>query len=232
MRFAIRLLPLFFFITIIAIIFLVDGFSYLELEKIKGVHKELFYYVKNHPVYASLLFLLIYALYAMISVPGLIVFDLLAGYLFGTFFGLVFVLMGATTGALFVFLGTKHLFHEVIANRKPVLLEKIKAGFHKYPGSYLLFLRFFPFFPFGAVNIALAFLEVNLSKFIWTTMVGLLPTTVICTQIGTGLGSMFDQVGPIKAGDFFTIEMILSLVGLGIISLTPILYKKYRREIP
>jgi len=66
-------------------------------------------------------------------------------------------------------------------------------GFQNNAASYLLFLRFVPLFPFWLVNLAPAFFKVQLSTYIWTTFVGIIPGSFVYTQAGSGLGVIFDE---------------------------------------
>ena len=154
------------------------------------------------------------------------------GFLFGTLFGTLLVVLSATAGAVAIFLVAKTSLGEVLRAKAGPWLQQFEAGFRKNAFSYLLVLRLVPLFPFFVVNLVPAFLGVNLRTFAITTLIGIVPGTFVFTSVGAGLGSVFDMGEEFSAAGILTPEVIIALVGLALLSLLPLVYKAIstRRE--
>ncbi|MCP6048616.1 VTT domain-containing protein, partial [Klebsiella pneumoniae] len=74
------------------------------------------------------------------------------GFLFGTWLGGFFVVIGATIGAVGVFLAARTAFGEGLRRRAGPWIGRLEAGFRENALSYLLVLRLVPLFPFWLVN--------------------------------------------------------------------------------
>ena len=95
--------------------------------------------------------------------------------------------------------------------------------------SYLIILRLMPIVPFFIANLAPAFFGVKLRIFIVTTLIGILPGTVVYTSIGAGLSNIFKNDNA-PSLDFFSNPFILiSSVGLFALALFPIIIKKLKK---
>ena len=60
------------------------------------------------------------------------------------------------------------------------------------------------------------------------TFVGIIPGTFVFATIGAGLGSVFDSMEEFSLRGALTPEVITALVGLSVLSLLPIVYKKFK----
>jgi uncharacterized membrane protein YdjX (TVP38/TMEM64 family) len=103
-------------------------------------------------------------------------------------------------------------------------------GFSKDAFNYLLFLRLVPAFPFWAVNLAPALLGMRLLPFVAATAIGIVPGTTVYSAFGASLGHVFDAGGEVRLKDVFSAPLIAALVGLGALSLLPILLRRWRER--
>ena len=62
------------------------------------------------------------------------------------------------------------------------------------------------------------------------TLIGIIPGTIVYSQVGAGLGSIFDSGESFTISGILTTDIILALAGLALLSLAPILYKKLRSK--
>ena len=85
-----------------------------------------------------------------------------------------------------------------------------------------------PLFPFWLVNLAPAFLNVRLRTFVIGTFFGIIPGTAVYATVGAGLGSIFDADGDFSLTGVMTPEITAGLVGLGVLALIPVIYKKIK----
>ena len=109
-------------------------------------------------------------------------------------------------------------------------LKRMEVGFQEDAFNYLLAMRLIPLFPFFVVNLVPAFLGVSLRTYVTATVIGIIPGTFVLIQVGVGLGSIFESGKAFTLENAFTTDIILALVGLAILSLLPILYKKFKER--
>lgn len=223
-----RAFPLLLVGAIVLGFYLYGGFDLLTWDNFVLMRGELLEHVDHYPFYAALIFILSYTVYVACSLPGLILLDLVGGFLFPQPFSTLMVLISGTMGGLMTFLATKHALGPVIPIKKDGMFHRIKTGFEKHQKSYLLFMRLVPIFPIGIVNIALGLLNVPTKLFLWTTLLGFLPPAFFFTQAGAGLGEILEQGNDITWAAIFNAQIIMALVGLSLLSFIPILLKKWR----
>ena len=107
-------------------------------------------------------------------------------------------------------------------------MQKCEAGFQENALSYLLFLRLVPLFPFFVVNLVPAFLGVSVRTYVIATFFGIIPGTMVFSLAGGGLGSALDAGGEFRVSAALTPEIVAALVGLAVLALSPVVYKRVR----
>lgn len=211
------------------ILFFASGLDqYLTFEALREHRTWLLEQVQNNTLITALTFMIVYILVVAFSLPGGAVLTIVGGFLFGLVLGTSFVVVSATIGATALFLVAKTTIGDALKARMGPWLQKMEAGFQENAFSYLLAMRLIPIFPFFVVNLVPAFLGVRLKTYFVATLVGIIPGSVVYIQVGAGLGSIFDSGQEFTAAGILTPDVILALVGLAILSLLPILYKKLK----
>jgi uncharacterized membrane protein YdjX (TVP38/TMEM64 family) len=132
---------------------------------------------------APVLFLGLYCLATLMLLPTMIL-TLAGGALFGPFFGTILNLVGATLGAAFAFLITRHLVYEWFSQHKGKKLEKLIAGVDEKGWLFVAFLRLFPVIPFNLVNYGLGITGIKFRLYLVTTFIFLIPAEIIYTYFG------------------------------------------------
>jgi len=202
--------------------------EYVSLEVLKENRIALLDYVARNAILASAVFLLIYAVAIAFSVPGGAVLTLVGGFMFGTLWGAGLVVVGATMGATCVFLAAKTALGDVLRRKAGPWMAKLEAGFQEDATSYLITLRLVPLAPFWLVNLVPAFFGVHLRTFVLTTFFGIIPGTVVYASVGAGVGVIFDAGGEPDLGIIFKPEILLPLIGIALLSLVPVIYKRMK----
>ncbi len=208
--------------------FLLGGAEYLAFEAFRDNRGLLLDFVERNGFVAVLTYMAVYAVAIALSLPGGAVLTLTGGFLFGVLGGGAITVVGATIGATVLFLAARMGLGEPLRARAGPAVKKIEAEFQENAWSYLLFLRLVPLFPFWMVNLALAFLGVELKVFVITTMVGIIPGTFVYASLGNGLGVILDQGGSPDMGIIFQPEILLPLIGLAVLALIPVVYKRLK----
>ena len=107
-------------------------------------------------------------------------------------------------------------------------IRRMEEGFRADALSYLLVLRLIPLFPFWLVNIVPAFLGVPVRTYVLGTFIGIIPGSFVYASVGNGLGAVFEAGGTPDLGIVFTPAILLPIVGLAVLALLPVAYRKYR----
>ena len=194
------------------------------------IHLKLFAYYQEHKILSILIFIFIYIAYAILSLPGIFLLSLFAGYLFGQPYSTFYVVLAATIGATALFLLLKTSFNNLISKKAIPFLSELETGFNRNAASYLLFLRWIPLFPFAIVNIAAAIFKVPLFTFFWTTIIGMIPSVYVYTKAGIGFNKLMDSPTPISPIHFLNSDLIFASIGLCALALLPIFMKKFSQK--
>ncbi len=225
-----KFIPLLIIVILMAVGYFSGFFKALNYETLRYHHVELTEYVNNNPLLTPLMFIGTYIVATALSIPGGIFLSILGGFLFRQPWCTLYVVIGATTGAALLFLAARTAFGTVLKEKAGPKLQKFEKGFHKNPSSYLLFLRLIPLFPFWLVNLAPAFFNVPLWTYVWTTFVGIAPGAFVSTQAGRGLNTIFETSDTFQFSSIFNAEINIALIGLAIISLLPIMIRKWKEK--
>lgn len=230
-----RLVPLAVLVILVAAAFALDLHHWLSFETLRQHRRTLLAFVGLHPLAAPLLFVLVYATATALSLPGGVILTLAGGFLFGTVLATGLVVVGATAGAVAVFLIARTSLGELMRAKAGPWLQRMEAGFHDHAFSYLMVLRLVPLFPFWLVNLVPAFLGVRLATFALATLIGIVPGSFVYASVGAGLGAVFEMGGTPDLGVIFQPRVLLPLVGLALLALLPVAYRRWRAargEVP
>ncbi len=178
--------------------------------------------------WSPLVFALIYAVAVAFSLPGGALMTVAGGYMFGQLLGSLCVVIAATAGATALFLIAKTALGDALRAKAGPAVQKMEAGFRENALSYLLVLRLVPLFPFWLVNLVPAFLGVSLRTYVIATFFGIIPGTFVYATLGAGLESVIRQGDEISLAGVLTPEVITALVGLAVLALVPVVYKKLK----
>lgn len=221
-----RLWPLIILVILIFIFYFLRIDQYLSFSSLQIHHQQIISWTNNHYLYAVIIFMSGYIGCITASVPGALILTLTGGLLFGVFWGTVYVVISATIGSTIIFFIVKFALSDWIAKRTDGWVNKMHVGFQHNAFSYLLMLRLIPVFPFAVVNLVPALLGVEAKIFIIATFIGIIPGSTIYASVGNSLNHLLEMG---KTPDFkiiFAPELFLPLLGLALLSLLPVLYKK------
>ena len=72
----------------------------------------------------------------------------------------------------------------------------------------------------------------RLRTFVLAAFLGVLPSTLLLAQFGSGLGEVLAQGTAIRLSSLLTPQILMALAGLGALVLAPILYRAWRARRP
>jgi uncharacterized membrane protein YdjX (TVP38/TMEM64 family) len=221
-----RFLPLALIAAGMAAAILSGLHRHLGWEALRDARFALLDLVAAHPVAAPAAYVLAYVCVTAFSLPGAAAMTLAGGFLFGTLAGGGLAVVGATIGATAVFAAARTALGDRLRLRAGGMLARIEEGFRRDAASYLLFLRLVPAFPFFVVNIAAALLGARPAIFVATTLVGIVPGTLVFASIGAGLGSVFDAGARPDLSVALSWPVLGPLLGLGLLALLPVAWRR------
>jgi uncharacterized membrane protein YdjX (TVP38/TMEM64 family) len=225
-----RLLPLAVLVAALVAALALRLDRYLSFDQLAAHREWLLAEVARLGILAPVCYVLIYAAATGLSIPGAVLLTLVAGFLFGTLAGTAIVVVGATLGAIIVFLVARTAFGDVLRARAGPFIRKLEDGFRANALSYLLVLRLIPLFPFWLVNLVPAFLGVSLGTFILGTFIGIIPGSFVYASLGSGLGALIASGERPDLGIIFQPSVLGPLSGLALLALLPVAYKRFNGQ--
>jgi uncharacterized membrane protein YdjX (TVP38/TMEM64 family) len=223
-----RLWPLAALALAIALVFALDLDRFLTFDALREHREALTGFVADNIVLAALVFTVVYAAAIALSVPGGAILTIAGGFMFGSILGSGLVVVAATLGATLVFLIAKTALGDPLRARAGPFLQRMEAGFRDDALNYLLVLRLIPLFPFWIVNLVPAFLGVPLRTYVLGTLIGIIPGSFVFASVGAGLGSVLDSGQEFSPSSVLTPQIVIALVGLAVLALLPVAYRKWR----
>ena len=223
-----RWLPLLVLAAAIAGFFALGLGHYLTWEAFRDNRQWLLDAIARMGIAAPLIYILVYTAVAALSVPGGAVLTVTGGFLFGTWLGGLYSLIGATIGGTILFLIARTSFGDLLRARAGPALRKLEAGFREDSASYLLFLRLVPLFPFWLVNLVPAFFDVPLRTFVLCSFVGMAPGSFVYSSVGAGAGALIAQGQTPDLHIIFQWRVLSPLVALAVLALVPVVYKRVK----
>jgi uncharacterized membrane protein YdjX (TVP38/TMEM64 family) len=190
---------------------------------------ELLSLVAIHPLLAGILYVLLYTVVVALSVPEAALGTVAGGLLFGPLIGGALAVVGATFGAVILFLVARTAFADLLARRAGTLIEHIRPGLHRDGFSYLLALRLIPVVPFWLLNVGAALCGMRLVPYTAATLIGIIPATFVFAWIGSGVGTVLAAGGTPNLGLIFSLRVLGPLLALAALSLTPVILRRYNR---
>lgn len=224
-----RYLPL----IVIVVVAAIGAFTlrdYLSFDALRDNREALIAFRDGNYVLTALVFMAAYMVIVAFSLPGAAIATLTGGFLFGIFPGVLFNVLGATAGAVIIFLAAQWGLGEKLKKRMDAsegMVAKIKQGIDENQWSMLFFIRLVPAVPFFVANLIPAFFGVPLYRFVISTFFGIMPGGLVYTSVGAGLGEVFAKGETPNLGIIFEPHILLPILGLCALSLMPIVIKKF-----
>jgi uncharacterized membrane protein YdjX (TVP38/TMEM64 family) len=204
--------------------------DHLSLAELKERRDQLQGFVALHPALSFGLYILIYIAVVSLSLPGALVMTLSGGFLFGPFLGAAAAASGASLGAAVIFLVCRSAVGDSLRGKAGSTISKIEEGVRRDAFSYILTLRLIPVMPFWLVNLAAGFVDIPLRTFLSATVLGILPGSLVYAGLGSGLGEVFASGQEPNLRVIFEPHVLLPLVGLGLLSLLPVVLRRFRKS--
>ncbi|XP_030636734.1 transmembrane protein 41A-B [Chanos chanos] len=198
-----------------------------DLDELRELAEFLQFYKREHTSYVLLLYCSAYLYKQSFAIPGSSFLNMLAGALFGPWYGLLIACTLTTMGSTNCYLlsrtfGKRHvirLFPDKVAMLQRKCEENRSSLFF-----FLLFLRFFPMTPNWFLNITSPILNIPMTMFFFSVFIGLIPYNFICVRTGAILSEIH------SLDDIFSWGTLLQLLLIACVALLPgALIRKYSK---
>ena len=201
---------------------------HLSIHELRERHAQLEALVKAHPLTCLAAYLALYTTIVALSLPAALVMTLTGGLLFGPWLGGFAAAASCTLGASILFVICRNAAGDWLKQRAGPTAAAIEAGVRRDAFSYILILRLVPVMPFWLANLALGLIDIPMSTFVLASFLGIAPVSLVYAGLGSSLNTLFaEHVRP----DLHIIArpaVLLPLLGLALLSLTPILARRFR----
>lgn len=184
-------------------------------------------YKDTHYYNVLLCYFSCYLFLVTFSIPGSTFLSVLAGFLYPTWLAMFFVCLCSAVGAAACYT-LANVFGRVIVDK--YLKDRIEKWRSQVEGnksdlmSYLLFLRITPFLPNWFINITSPVLNIPIWTFFWATFIGVAPLSFIAVSAGKEINKL------VTFGDAVSTDAIFLCVAAAVVSILPIIAKKYYGE--
>jgi len=158
---------------------------------------------------------------------------LMGGFILGKWIGTIFVVLGLSIGATFLYIFGNYFLKDMIRDKFLNRFERLEVKFKNSEFIYLLIYRFIGGVPWQLSCLLPTLFNVKISNFFFATFIGIIPQVFLVVSIGDGLENIIeDNIKVPKLSDIvFSQEIyipILAFFGLVLITifLRKLFYKK------
>jgi len=184
-----KILLLLVLVSLIVAFYHFGGSQYFREERFYAYRGNIQLYVSHHPFLSGLLYVGIYLFVATLCIPGATAFlTVVGGFLFGLLKGAFLAELASTAGATLTFFVVRYLLRAWVQRHLEGKLQGIYDKLRRDGVRYILALRFSTAFPYFLLNPLLALSPLPPSTFLWTTALGIFPTTLMYAYLGYHFG--------------------------------------------
>jgi uncharacterized membrane protein YdjX (TVP38/TMEM64 family) len=182
-------------------------------------------FVAARPIEAAAAYVTVYVILVAFSVPEGALATIAGGLLFGVVLGGALAVIGASIGAVILFLAARYALADLATAKAARLMARIRPGIERDGFLYLLALRLIPVFPFWLLNLAAAACGIRLVPFAAATLLGIIPGTLVYALVGAGLADVLAVGGAPNFAAVFSPRILLPLLGLAALTLVPVIWR-------
>ncbi len=176
--------------------------------------------------WAPVVYILLYSVGPSFMLPGLPI-TIVGGVLFGPFWGVVYVAVGATLGAGVAFLVARSMGRDWVegvlkgTGKAPGRLAQLDAEVSVKGWKVVAFTRLIPLFPYNVLNYAFGLTSIGFAQYMVATFVFMLPGVIAYVVFSSSILDLFG--GRISGAFIIGIALIIT------VALIPFFYKKYKK---
>ena len=187
-----------FFYSIFVLFFLYLIFSKFSFQEITSYdfiknNRDYFFELKKKNLFLlAILFVFFTVIWTLAAGFGTPV-AIFAGFIFGKWLGVLFVVIGLTIGATCLYVFANYFLRDLIKEKFLLKFQSLEEKFKKSEFIYLLVYRFVGGIPFALSNVLPCIFNVRIFNFFWATFIGIIPSLFLICSVGNGLEKIIDQ---------------------------------------
>lgn len=171
---------------------------------------------------APVIYILLYSIAPVLFLPGSPL-TVVGGILFGPVMGVVYTIIGATTGAGIAFLTARYIAGDYISQKtEDSKWKDLNDKVNENGWKIVVFTRLIPLFPFNLLNYFFGLTRVKFSHYMIASFFGMLPGTIAFVVFSSSIPELIK-------GNLST-EFIVGLIALVTVILIPVIYKKLKKN--
>ena len=160
------------FYLILVGIFLYFFFSRFSLQEITTYefiknNREYFFSLKESSLLLLACIFILFTIIWVLAAGFVSPLGIVAGFVFGKWFGLLFLLIGMTFGSTALYMIANFFFRDLIKEKFLTRFQKLSEKFKESEFLYLLIFRFVGGIPFALQNILPCIFNVKVSNYFW-----------------------------------------------------------------
>ena len=155
--------------------------------------------------------------------------SLIAGFIFGKFYGTLISVIGFTIGCTLLYFLANQYFKDLILTKIPNRMTKFKDMFNKNEFLYFMIFRFAGGggTPFAIQNLLPVFFNMRIKNYFFSTLIGLFPMVFVLSAIGEGIENVIDNnINPSFLTMIQNKEILFPIIGFFIILIISSLLRK------
>ena len=209
---------------IAAVYFVLRHYGITEHIRLENVPK-IKTWVESFGVIAPLVYLGLYLTSTIFFLPGSPV-TVLAGFVFGPLWGVIYASISSIISVAFAFLIARYVARDLVEGwvKDNTQFRKIDEQVEEQGWRILMFTRLVPIFPFNLQNYAYGLTSIRFSTFVFTSAIFMLPGTIALVLLGGAFVSGEGNV--LKTMLYLGIAGVFMLV----LSLVPNFLRKYQNK--
>ncbi len=212
-----RLTALIFLLILIISLYYSDIFTIDNIKNNKIFIKE---FITHNYIFSVFLFFISCIVFVNSPVPFAALLKVMGGFFFGFQLGAVYNIIATIFACLTGFLLSRYAFKDDFEKIYYQRLKKVESEIETNGFYYFLTLRLVMVVPYFLINIIAGLSRISATKFLLSTILGVIPASLIYANGGNKL----EQINSIS--ELFRIDIAASLFVIALISLVPTLIKK------
>ena len=221
----------YFFIVSLFLYFIFTNFSFQELTSYEFIknNRNYFHNIKQSNLYLLGLIFILFAIVWVFAAGFGSPLALFAGFIFGKWFGLIFVVIGMTLGATLLYIFANYFLKEIIRDKFLSKFKNLENKFKKSEFNYLLLYRFIGGVPWQLSCVLPTIFNVKVKNFFLATLIGIIPQVFLLVSIGAGLEGVINNNSDVpEITDIIkSPEIYVPLIIFGCLVLTTIFLRKF-----
>ena len=222
-------------IVILFLWFIFSKFTLSELTSYEFIknNRDYFFELRQSNLFFLATVFIVFVIIWVLAAGFLSPIAILAGFIFGKWLGLIFLLFGTTIGATGLYLFANYFLKNLIKDKFLNKYQNLEEKFKKSEFVYLLIYRFIGGIPFAISNVLPCIFNVKTRNFFWSTFIGILPQLFLICSLGSGLEKLIDQnleapsmIDLVSSKDIYVPLIIFAILVIITIFLRNMFYKK------